>query len=52
MANPGKPELKKPYATPQLTVYGTVQALTQRTGNAGSFDSGARRGTNLKTHVF
>jgi len=51
MANPGKPELKKPYATPQLTVYGTVQALTQQNTNSGHFDSARTRDSAPRTHV-
>ena len=42
-------EPKKPYSSPILTVYGTVQALTQKVGNRGNSDGGGRQG--VKTHV-
>jgi hypothetical protein len=32
---------KKPYSSPVLTTYGTVQELTQRVGVHGSSDSGS-----------
>jgi hypothetical protein len=42
MAKPGKRDAKKPYSPPILTIYGTVQELTQkvalrRTRDGGSF---------------
>lgn len=42
-------EPKKPYLSPILTVYGNVQALTQKVGHTGSPDGGTRQGT--KTHI-
>lgn len=42
-------EPKKPYSSPILTVYGTVQALTQKVGQSGSTDHGTRQG--VKTHI-
>ena len=50
MANPGKPELKKPYTSPQLSVYGTVQELTRRTGQTGRGDGAPRIARSNKTH--
>jgi hypothetical protein len=44
-----EPEPKKPYAKPQLTVYGTVQQLTERVGTHGTTDGGGRR--RPRTHV-
>ena len=35
-----KPVLKKPYSPPTLTIYGTVEELTQKVGATGQRDSG------------
>jgi len=51
MANPGKPDPKKPYTSPQLSVYGTVQELTRTTGFVGNPDGQPRRGQPNKTHI-
>jgi hypothetical protein len=42
-------EPKKSYSSPILTVYGTVQALTQKVGQDGNIDHGTRQAT--KTHI-
>jgi hypothetical protein len=42
-------EPKKPYLSPILTIYGTVQALTQKVGKSGAIDHGTRQATN--THI-
>jgi hypothetical protein len=47
MGKPAKPEPKKPYSKPSLTVYGTVRELTQRVGPRGKAD---RRGGNPLTN--
>ena len=31
---------KKQYSTPKLTVYGTIEALTEKTGHKGQKDGG------------
>jgi hypothetical protein len=49
MGKPVKPETKKPYSKPTLTVYGTVRELTQSQGIRGHIDGGARPTT--RTHV-
>jgi hypothetical protein len=41
--------LKKPYLSPKLTVYGTVQELTKRQGFRGNRDGG--RFPTSRTHV-
>jgi hypothetical protein len=41
--------LKKPYLSPKLTVYGTVQELTKKTGVHGNRDNG--RFAIFRTHV-
>jgi hypothetical protein len=46
MGKPEKPEPKKPYTKPTLTLYGTVRELTQTTGPAGSLDGGHSLGSN------
>jgi hypothetical protein len=50
MLKPVKRDNKKPYSSPLITVYGTVQQLTQNVGIKGNKDNG----TNLKirTHIF
>jgi hypothetical protein len=50
MDKPAKPEPKKPYSKPTLTVYGTVRELTRSTGSSGTPDGGRVAGftrTNL-----
>ena len=49
MLNPVKRDNKKPYATPLITVYGTVQELTKHVGIRGNPDSVRPRGP--KTHT-
>jgi len=39
MAKPVKSGIKKPYYSPQLTVYGTVRELTQANHTRGNRDS-------------
>ncbi len=48
MDKPAKRGTKKPYSSPVLTVYGTVQALTQKVGASGNLDGGIRQ--KIKTH--
>jgi hypothetical protein len=43
-------EPKKPYLSPILTVYGTVQELTRSAGTAGQKDGGTRL-LHTKTHI-
>ena len=38
MVKPVKREPKRPYSKPTLTVYGTVQELTQHVGHTGTRD--------------
>jgi hypothetical protein len=40
MQKPHQPPVKKPYQPPVLTVYGTVQKLTQKVGLHGKSDRG------------
>jgi hypothetical protein len=40
MDKDGKPEPKKPYEAPALTVYGTVRDLTNAVGRVRSPDNG------------
>ena len=42
-------EIKKPYSTPVLTIYGTVKELTQTRGLRGTTDGGGF--PKIKTHV-
>jgi hypothetical protein len=42
-------EIKKPYSTPVLTIYGTVKELTQTKGLRGTKDGG--KFPKIKTHV-
>jgi hypothetical protein len=42
-------EIKKPYSTPALTIYGTVQELTQTIGLRKTRDGGTF--PNFKTHM-
>jgi hypothetical protein len=50
MHKPLTRELKKSYTPPVLTIYGTVQALTQKVGLLGHHDNGTRAG-ETKTHI-
>ena len=50
MGKPVKPETKKPYAKPTLTVYGTVRELTQSLGGSGTRDGGRVAGST-RTNV-
>jgi hypothetical protein len=49
MLSPVKRDNKKPYSSPLITVYGTVQELTQHVGLRGNPDSKAPR--SAKTHT-
>jgi hypothetical protein len=49
MGKPVKPEPKKPYSKPSLTVYGTVRELTQATGGSGRRDGS--RGRSNRTNI-
>jgi hypothetical protein len=49
MLKPVKRDNKKPYSSPIITVYGTVQELTQKIGIHGNKDSGLPR--SQKTHT-
>jgi hypothetical protein len=49
MLKPVKRDNKKPYSSPIITVYGTVQELTQKIGIRGNKDSSLPRA--LKTHT-
>jgi hypothetical protein len=40
---------KKPYVSPKLSVYGTVQELTKKTGFRGNRDNG--RFPTFRTHL-
>ena len=40
MLKPGKRDNKKPYSSPIITVYGTVQELTKKVGPIGKPDNG------------
>jgi hypothetical protein len=42
-------EIKKPYSTPVLTIYGTVRELTQSVGLRGTKDGG--KFPKIKTHM-
>jgi hypothetical protein len=44
-----KRDSKKPYSSPILTVYGTVQELTQKQGLRKTSDGG--RFPRIKTHI-
>jgi hypothetical protein len=45
MDKPVKPEPKKPYSKPTLTVYGTVRELTRSISTAGTPDGGRVAGS-------
>ena len=49
MLKPVKRDNKKPYSSPLITVYGTVQELTQHVGMRGKPDSPSPR--SQKTHT-
>jgi hypothetical protein len=49
MLKPVKRDNKKPYSSPIITVYGTVQELTQKIGTHGQSDGG--RFPRSRTHV-
>jgi hypothetical protein len=48
MVKPVKDDAKKPYSSPVLTVYGTVQQLTQKVGLRRNRDGGAF--PTIRTH--
>jgi hypothetical protein len=49
MLKPGNRDNKKPYSSPMITVYGTIQALTQMVGTRGKKDSPVPRGPRTHT---
>jgi hypothetical protein len=49
MLKPGNRDNKKPYSSPLITVYGTIQELTQHVGMRGKADTPSPRGP--KTHT-
>jgi hypothetical protein len=49
MLKPVKRDSKKPYSSPALTIYGTVQQLTQKVGLRRTPDGGTRM--RIKTHL-
>jgi len=49
MGKPVKPEAKKPYSKPTLTVYGTVRELTQSNGPRGARDGAGTNPLKNKT---
>ena len=49
MVKPVKRDNKKPYSSPVITVYGTVQELTQTVGLRGKRTH--RRRPNVHTHA-
>jgi hypothetical protein len=51
MDKPAKPQPKKPYSPPKVTVYGTVRELTLHQGLKGRTDSPPRTPTHNKTNV-
>jgi len=51
MDKAGKPEPKKPYTPPRLTVYGTVRDLTKAVGGGGQDDGGAFPPEKYRTNV-
>jgi hypothetical protein len=50
MVSRQKGDPKKIYSRPQLTVYGTVQDLTQKTGASGQLDGASHGAIKNKTH--
>jgi hypothetical protein len=51
MDKPVKPEPKKPYSPPKVTVYGTVRELTLHQGTRGKRDSPPRHPGHNRTNV-
>jgi hypothetical protein len=51
MAKPVDGEIKKPYATPILTVHGTVRELTQANQAGGKNDAASVRAFKHRTAV-
>jgi hypothetical protein len=51
MDKPVKPEPKKPYVPPKVTVYGTVRELTLHQGTRGKRDNPPRSARHNKTNV-
>jgi hypothetical protein len=49
MLKPVKRDSKKPYSSPKLTIYGTVQQLTQKMGLRQNKDGGSF--PRYKTHI-
>jgi len=49
MLKPVKRDSKKPYSSPTLTIYGTVQQLTKKVGLRKTPDGGTR--LRIKTHL-
>ena len=55
MDNKFDQELKseqKPYTTPELTVYGDVEDITQWTGSGGQLDQSFSGGTDVNSLTF
>jgi len=50
MAKPVQRDVKKPYSSPLLTVYGTVQNLTQKVGLVRHTDGGRFPRLRTSTH--
>jgi hypothetical protein len=40
MDKPKMPKPKKRYSTPKLTIYGTIEKLTEKVGHKGNVDGG------------
>jgi hypothetical protein len=51
MDKPVKPEPKKPYSPPKVTVYGTVRELTLHLGRNGRKDNTPRNPVRNSTNV-
>ena len=51
MDKPVKPEPKKPYSPPKVTVYGTVRELTLHQGLRGQKDHTPKNPTHNSTNV-
>jgi hypothetical protein len=51
MDKPAKPQPKKPYSPPKVTVYGTVRELTLSQGRNGKPDGHATSPVRNKTNV-
>jgi hypothetical protein len=51
MDKPAKPQSKKPYSPPKVTVYGTVRELTLHQGRSGRPDSPPTNPTHNRTNV-